>query len=421
MDFHHTIRPVLFVVQLFGQFPLQGILKSDPLRWHFRWCSVQTVLFVLLEHVGLFLCYIEYDRLMVIGVNADNLIGPLFYLDVMIIMGLLLKVAYQWPSMASKFQQVEALETMQYDAQRHGRQGARKIRTVALLLTFAGFAEHMLSIGKTMYAKVDEARVCNWNYSNFPEYYALRTYESFFIRVPYNFPTLIVLEYANTALTMAWTVQDVLIIIISDAIVGYFERINERIQLYCSVQVVAKEKFWCDIRSHYVTVRELLEQVMAIVSPLLVVSCGTNLYLICYQLFHIVEEQKYIVHTIFAYFSLLCVITRAFLTMNYCSAVHEVARKPVGMCRRIPSQSWCSELQRFHDHIRKNYIVISAMGLFNITRRTMLTMLGAVITYELVMLHFAKTTENQGVVKECSKTQFSYEPKMESTLAAQSL
>ncbi|KFB41604.1 AGAP003258-PA-like protein [Anopheles sinensis] len=415
MNFHLTIRPVLFVFQLFGQFPLQGILRTDPLRWRFRWCSVQTVLCVLLEHVGLFLCYIEYDRLMVIGVNADNLIGPLFYLDVMIIMVLLLKVAHQWPSVVAKFQQVEALETMQYDAQRHRRQGGRRIRTVALLLTFAGFAEHMLSIGKTLYAKVDEARVCHWNYTNLPEYYGLRTYGFFFHRVPYNFPTLIVLEYANTALTMAWTVQDVLIIMISDAITGYFERINERIQFYSTVQVVAKEKFWCDIRSHYVVVCELLEQVMAIVSPLLVVSCGTNLYLICYQLFHIVEEQKYLVYTIFAYFSLLCVITRAFLTMHYCAAVHEVARKPVQMCRRIPSHSWCSELQRFYDSTRKNSIVISAMGLFNITKRTMLTMLGAVITYELVMLHFAKTTEKQGIIKECSETEFSYEPKMESS------
>uniref|UniRef100_A0AAG5CTC1 Gustatory receptor n=1 Tax=Anopheles atroparvus TaxID=41427 RepID=A0AAG5CTC1_ANOAO len=386
MNFHDTVRPVLIAFQLFGMFPLQGIRRSDPIRWCFRWCTFQTVHCVLLVHVGLFLCYFEYDRLKVIGVNADNLIGPLFYLNVIIIMLLLLSVTRKWPSVVAKFQQVEALETMQYNAQYHNkRPGARRIRALAVLLICAGFAEHMLSIGKSLYAKVDEARVCNWNYSSLSEYYALRTYGFIFRRIPYNFPTLIILEYANTALTMAWTVEDVLIILVTDAIAGYFERINERIQFDGTVQVVAKEKFWGDIHWHYVIVCELLEQVMAIISPLLLVSCGTNLYLTCYQLFHIFEPQKYLIYTLFAYFSLCCVIVRAFLTMHYCSAVHEIARKPLRLCRRIPSASWCSE------------------------------MLGSVITYELVMMHFAKTTESQGIVKTCANTEFSYVPKMEST------
>lgn len=88
---------------------------------------------------------------------------------------------------------------------------------------------------------------------------------------------------------MAWTVQDVLLIMISDSIAGYFKRINSRIQFYTTVHVVAREKFWSEIHSDYVMVCELLEHVMSICSPLLVVSCGTNLYLICYQLFHLVE------------------------------------------------------------------------------------------------------------------------------------
>uniref|UniRef100_A0A182N578 Gustatory receptor n=1 Tax=Anopheles dirus TaxID=7168 RepID=A0A182N578_9DIPT len=420
MSFHATVRPILIVFQLFGQFPLRGVLSDKATRWQLRWCSFQTGLCAVLVVVGWFLCLVEYERLVVIGVNADNIIGPLFYLDVTVIMLLLVRVAYHWHTVVPKWEQIEALEVMQYNARERGTRSARRIRAVALLLLGLGFAEHMLSIGKTVYAKVDEAQFCHWDYSNLPEYYAQRAYGFVFRRLPYNFLFFVFLEYANTALTMVWTVQDVLIIMISDAIAGYFDRLNARIVFYSTVQVVASEKFWCEIHSDYVMICELLEHVMSICSPLLVVSCGTNLYLICYQLFHLVDKafrcrtEKFIIMTVFTYFSLFCVILRTFLMLHHCSAVHEVARRPIKLCRRVPTSSWCSELERFYDFVRKSSIAISAMGLFRLTKRTMLTMLGAVITYELVMLHFAQSTANQGIVKECSPEEFSFEPKSQS-------
>uniref|UniRef100_A0A182PNA8 Gustatory receptor n=1 Tax=Anopheles epiroticus TaxID=199890 RepID=A0A182PNA8_9DIPT len=413
MNFHATIRPILVIFLLFGQFPLYGVLISKPQRWYVRWCSPQTVLCFVLLNVGLFLCFVECDRLKVIGVNADNIIGPLFYLDVIIIMVLLLRVACKWPTVVEKWEQTESLEVMQYNARQQDTRSCRRIRAIALLLLLMAFAEHMLSIGKTVYVKVDEARTCNWDYGNLPEYYALRTYGFFFQRVPYNFPSFIFLEYANTALTMAWTVQDVLLIMVSDSLAGCYKRINARIQFYTTVQVVARQKFWSEIHTDYVTVCELLEHVMSICSPLLVVSCGTNLYLICYQLFHLVETEKFIIMTVFTYFSLFFVILRTFLMLHHCSAVHEVARKPLKLFRRIPTGNWCDELERFYTFIRKNSIAINAMGLFRLTKKTMLTMLGAVITYELVMLHFAQTTANQGIVRECSTEEFHFEPKMQ--------
>uniref|UniRef100_A0A182QDW7 Gustatory receptor n=1 Tax=Anopheles farauti TaxID=69004 RepID=A0A182QDW7_9DIPT len=414
MNFHATIRPVLIVFQLFGQFPVHGIVSEKASRWQLRWCSFQSVLCAILLVMGCFLCFVEYDRLMVIGVNADNVIGPLFYLDVVIIMVLLWRVAYHWATVVPKWEQVEALEVMQYNVRESGSRSSCRIRAVALLLLGLGFAEHMMSIAKTLYGKVDEARFCHWDYSNLPEYYARRTHGFVFRRLPYNFPFFLFMEYANTALTMAWTVQDVLIIMISDAIAGYFDRLNARILFYSTVQVVSSEKFWCEIHSDYVMICELLEHVMSICSPLVVVSCGTNLYLICYQLFHLVETEKSIIKTVFTYFSLFCVILRTLLMLHHCSAVHEAARRPIKLCRRVPTSSWCSESERFYDFVRKSSIAISAMGLFRLTKKTMLTMLGAIITYELVMLHFAQTTAHRGIVEECSSVEYSYEPKMES-------
>ncbi|XP_035779919.1 gustatory receptor for sugar taste 64a-like [Anopheles albimanus] len=404
-NFHASIRPILLIFLLFGQFPLHGILFHDPARWQFRWCSFQTLFCLLLVHAGLLLCYIEYDRLQEIGVNADNLIGPLFYIDVVVIMIFLLMVTRKWPSVIPKWHQTESLPSMQFSAKKGS---LRAMRIVVVTLLAIGLTEHMLSISKTVYVKLDEARVCNWNFSNLFEYYARRTYGFLFQRIPYN--------YVNTALTMVWTVQDVVIIMISAAISRYFTCINARVEIHATVQVQERCTFWTEILSDYTEVCKLLEEVLAIVSPLLVLSCGTNLYLICYQLFHLLDRaEKTVIMVVFTYFSLFFVILRTFLTMYYCSHVQEVAREPLKLCFRIPTSHWCDELERFHHFIRNSSIVVSAMGLFKLTKRTMLTMLGAVITYELVMLHFAQTTANQGIVPKCSSLEFSFEPKEENS------
>nr|XP_040219095.1 gustatory receptor for sugar taste 64e-like [Anopheles coluzzii] len=149
MNFHNTIRPILVIFLLFGQFPLYGVLTRKPLRWHFRWCSLQTVLSLGLIHVGLFLCFVEYDRLKAIGVNADNLIGPLFYLDVIIIMLLLLRVAYRWPTVVPKWEQIESLEVMQYNARQQNARSCRRIRAIALLLIVLGFGMKVRKEGRT--------------------------------------------------------------------------------------------------------------------------------------------------------------------------------------------------------------------------------------------------------------------------------
>ena len=148
MNFHNTIRPILVIFLLFGQFPLYGVLTRKPLRWHFRWCSLQTVLSLGLIHVGLFLCFVEYDRLKAIGVNADNLIGPLFYLDVIIIMLLLLRVAYRWPTVVPKWEQIESLEVMQYNARQQNARSCRRIRAIALLLIVLGFGMEVRKEGR---------------------------------------------------------------------------------------------------------------------------------------------------------------------------------------------------------------------------------------------------------------------------------
>lgn len=47
---------------------------------------------------------------------------------------------------------------------------------------------------------------------------------------------------------------------------------------------------WTDIRMHYDSLCELLELIDIHLGPVVVVSCGHNLYFICYQLANIFES-----------------------------------------------------------------------------------------------------------------------------------
>lgn len=46
------------------------------------------------------------------------------------------------------------------------------------------------------------------------------------------------------------------------------------------------DSFWIDIRSHYLSIVELLRVVDDKLSMTIVLSCANNMYFICVQLFH---------------------------------------------------------------------------------------------------------------------------------------
>lgn len=137
-SFNNAMRPVFAVFQMIGTFPVTGIRQKKTIEFQFKWFSMRTGFSVVLIAIGLVMCYIEYERLDRVGVNARNIVGILFYIDTVIIMILLINLARNWRSLAIKWENVDRV------FQNHnvkGRSMQFKIRAASCVLILCGICK----------------------------------------------------------------------------------------------------------------------------------------------------------------------------------------------------------------------------------------------------------------------------------------
>ncbi|KAL1378565.1 hypothetical protein pipiens_003964 [Culex pipiens pipiens] len=403
---NNALRPVFVVFQLMGTFPVGGILQRSPIGLRFRWISVQFLFSLTLIVVGLVMSYIEFERLQRIGANAHNTVGTLFYVDTVLIMALLVNLARKWRPLALEWERVER-EFLPKEAGEAKRSLRKTVWFTSGIMIVCGLLDVLLSKTADVINQSHEAKFCNWEIKSFAHYFASRHYSFIFKHIPYNIPVLAFFEYYNAALSMAWTCQDFLIIAISMALSHRFRQIYAQIQPFSSGIVIAAEKFWSDIRAQHSLLGQLVRDSNRLLAPLIITSCGTNLYLLCFLLLNISKKQESLAFSVNLWFSLSYLILRTTLVFYHTAMVNETARAPLVICRRIPNIGWCLELERLVDQLRNERVSLSGMGFFHLTKRTMLAMAGTVVTYELVMLKFAKDTAGIGDVKPCSRLAFS--------------
>lgn len=103
-------------------------------------------------------------------------------------------------------------------------------------------------------------------------------------------------------MTFRWSFSDVFIMAISIGIARRYNQINERLEtargkvhlkiiffitkLKSNLIQLMPESFWIEIRTQFLAMTELLQYLDKKVSPLTLVSCATNLYFVCFQLFN---------------------------------------------------------------------------------------------------------------------------------------
>lgn len=72
-SFHRSIFPVLFVTQLFGFFPVQGISALHTHHLRFKWISLRTLYSSVIIVLGLTIAILEMIRLSTTTASVKNL------------------------------------------------------------------------------------------------------------------------------------------------------------------------------------------------------------------------------------------------------------------------------------------------------------------------------------------------------------
>ncbi|XP_062557004.1 uncharacterized protein LOC134221845 [Armigeres subalbatus] len=404
-SFHQAMRPYIVTGQLFGIFPLSGIYDVDPNRIRLAWPTLRVLLGLVVLGAGIVNSIAEYLRLQSVGVSAKNINGLIFFIDGCIINVLFLMLATKWKRVAVKWDSVDRIFlTESYRIESRWTLKRRLWTATAVLLGFA-CCEHLLATVNNLNNLWYEIEQCGWrrNITDSFRHVSLRKFSNMYLIVPYSAASAVFFTYISCALTLYWNYLDVFIILVSIAIATRFDQLNNYLRgLAGGGVLIPNEPFWIRVRSHYVSLCELLDEVDRAVAWIVLLSCATNLYFICLQILNVSQKLRYAVNDVYYWFSLLFLIGRT-ATLFLCAAhIHEAAKKPLDIVANIPNNGWNVELDRFSSQLKSETIALSGMGFFHITRQLLFSMAGTIVTYELVMLKFDKESEGKGYIRPCS-------------------
>ncbi|XP_058446446.1 gustatory receptor for sugar taste 64a-like [Malaya genurostris] len=401
--FHRSIGPIVILGQIFGTFPISGVLSQDPAAVRLDWLSVRVALNLLVVATTCFHMVTEFLRLQSVGMNAKNINGLIFFINNFTISVLFLHVASKWNKVAIMWNQVDRIFILEPYRICSQWPLYRKIRVAAAVLLLLALAEHLLSIFNLVNEQREEIKKCGWerNVTDLLKHFALRKLPNVYVLFPYSIFSAVYFLYISSALTLCWNFLDMFIILLSIAISTRFEQIYSHLRAMTEGGLLPNEQLWIRVRIHYVSVCELLELVNRTISWLILVSCTTNLYFICLQILNLSQKMLHIMSDVYFWFSLLFLIGRTSTMFLSAAHIHEFAKKPLEIVSRIPKAGWCVELDRFAAQLKSDMVALTGMGFFNITRQLLFSMAGTIVTYELVMLKFDKESKDKGYIQPC--------------------
>lgn len=100
------------------------------------------------------------------------------------------------------------------------------------------------------------------------------------------------------------------------------------------------------------------------------------------------SSLPFLINKFYFWYSLVFIATRTTTTFLAAASIQRNARFPFTVLRTIPSEGWNGEIQRFFNQIKSESTALSGMEFFFLTKRLLFGLLGALITFELVLLQF---------------------------------
>ncbi|XP_065163157.1 gustatory receptor for sugar taste 64e-like [Atheta coriaria] len=206
-----------------------------------------------------------------------------------------------------------------------------------------------------------------------------------------------------------WCYSDLFIMIMSSALAVRFQQITTRLKKITEEQgsrwrlegarknhAEESNKLWKEIREDYNKLCVLCRTLDEAISYLVLMSYSTNLFFILIQLFNSLRNKN-TREKIYFFFSFGFLISRTISVSLYAAWVNDESKKPLLILNSIPSHLYNLEIKRFVQQISFDSVALTGRHFFHVTRGLILSVAGAIVTYELVLIQF-----NENLLKEDS-------------------
>ncbi|XP_046393638.1 gustatory receptor for sugar taste 64f-like, partial [Ischnura elegans] len=186
--------------------------------------------------------------------------------------------------------------------------------------------------------------------------------------------------------TFIWNFTDVFIMVLSMALSTRFKQLNTKLS-YLQGKAV-KPSHWEGLRCQYASLSQLSSTLDDHINGITFFSIASNLYFICIQLLSGLQNSthKTLEKTAFYFYSFSFMVGRAAGVILLASSINQETLYLSKHLYSCPRQSYCKEVQRFMTELTTDFVALSGLNLFNITRNFLLGVAGAVVTYEFVLL-----------------------------------
>lgn len=142
---------------------------------------------------------------------------------------------------------------------------------------------HVLSSSKSNYEYLSR---CD-NGSAFWQTFYEREHPQIFRYIEYSLPMVVIVEYTHKVYLFLWTFMDLFITLISLGLSGRFEQLYSRIKHFKGKTM--PDSFWVEIRFDYTRVSNLVAFMDRVLSPMILITCASDIYFITFQLYMSVQ------------------------------------------------------------------------------------------------------------------------------------
>ncbi|XP_058817462.1 uncharacterized protein LOC131680768 [Topomyia yanbarensis] len=387
-DFWAALRPIIFVAQLFALFPVDGIFSKDVNRIAFRWISPRSLYSLCLLVLGALVIIAQVHHVASTTATASNIAAVLYYVFNYSGLVCFFVIAIQWRTVMANWRMHEEV-FLHSPYLVKGRSLKFQVRAVGISILVLAFIEDVLHMLSCYVSNQEYMLRCD-NSTPFWELFYAREHIQIFGYVKYSLPLALLNEFVHKIYLFAWSFMDLFITLISLSLSKRFEQFYSRIEHLKGKSM--PDSFWTEIRQDYTRLSNLVGYMDGVLSPMIMVTCGSDLFFITYQLYMSVQINASPLSTSYYRISLMFLILRTLVMLLASSHIYVASRKPLNILRAVPMSSWTINVQRFTNEILNIDNVLSGHKFFFLKRKIILAMAGTMITYELVMLSEVKST-----------------------------
>ncbi|XP_070501290.1 gustatory receptor for sugar taste 64b-like [Chironomus tepperi] len=391
-SFHQAVGPALLLGQIFGMLPVDGVLGKSEKDLNFRWKSPKTIYSILFLFFGTIESCMGTRRLLRLGFNIHFAESFLFFITAMIRAYMLFFLGRKWKFIMMRWQNCEDVFLREpYNTK--GWSLSRRIRIVFAIAVILVLAEHIIFLSKGIENNKIQLRECTPISTDFWHNF-LWIYRP---HLAYNFPyspyELPLYEWVNLLQAFAWNFSDIIVLLLSIGIKFRFDQFNNHFEAVSKDEKLMTTENFRNMRIHYYQLVDLVYFIDSKISFLILLSLAHNMLVLIIKIFSALNPNRYsLLDDLYFWFYIFFLALRIFSTLLSCSKIHDAASDTVNYIRMIPSTHWTIDLKRLSDTIivEAPTLTFSGQKFFYITKTMMLALMGAIVTFELVLLDEVK-------------------------------